>query len=380
MSSRRWPIVNLGEVASLTWRGEPPEPGQSYRLIGVRLWGKGAYVRETIDGSETQYSELFRVEEGDIIVNKIWARNGSVGVIGSGEAGAFGSSEFPTYTLNRERLDPKWASWFMRLPSLWAQCEELSRGTSGQNRLRPERFLNVELPLPPIAEQHRLARQLDSVAAYIETRMSATKALELELAASLKAAFQKITARAPRDRMQNMAPLVRRPVDIDPEGSYPELGVRSFGKGTFQKPELTGFEVGTKRLFRIEKGDLIFNIVFAWEGAVAVAGDEDDARVGSHRFLTCVPDPNRTTAEFLRYFFLTDEGLQRLGTASPGGAGRNRTLGLQALDKIEVPAPSLAAQQWFDALQTKAANARAKSGEAAAELGHLIPAMLDRVF
>src|SRR5260221_1482662 len=54
-----------------------------------------------------------------------------------------------------------------------------------------------------------------------------------------------------------------------------------FSFGDFAYPELT--------LFTIEPGDLLFNIVFAWEGAVAVARQQDKGRFGSHRFLTCVP-------------------------------------------------------------------------------------------
>ena len=41
------------------------------------------------------------------------------------------------------------------------------------------------------------------------------------------------------------------------------------------------------------------------------------------------------------FYFLTPEGLEKIDKASPGGAGRNRTLGLKALGRIEVPVPAL---------------------------------------
>jgi type I restriction enzyme S subunit len=37
----------------------------------------------------------------------------------------------------------------------------------------------------------------------------------------------------------------------------------------------------------------------------------------------------------------------QLGKASPGSAGRNRTLGLQMLDEIEVPVPDYEKQLWI---------------------------------
>lgn len=60
--------------------------------------------------------------------------------------------------------------------------------------------------------------------------------------------FWKIASTAPRMPMADVAPLVRRPVDIDLEASYSELGIRSFGNGTFHKPALTGSGVGSKRI------------------------------------------------------------------------------------------------------------------------------------
>jgi hypothetical protein len=151
-----------------------------------------------------------------------------------------------------------------------------------------------------------------------------------------------------------------REVIIELEGSYPELGIRSFGNGTFHKPPLSGADVGTKRLFRIEPGDLLFSNVFAWEGAIAVAQPEDAGRFGSHRFITCRVDPEITSPEFLRYYFLTDTGLEKIGEASPGGAGRNRTLGLEKLMAIQVPTPSRSVQRTFDALQAKVAELKAR--------------------
>lgn len=85
-----------------------------------------------------------------------------------------------------------------------------------------------------------------------------------------------------------------------------------------------------------------------------MAGAADHGSVGSHRFLTCVPDSLRTTSSFLRFYFLSPDGMHQLGNASPGGAGRNRTLGLKGLETIFVPAPSLDAVCWFDELQQKA--------------------------
>ena len=54
--------------------------GTEYRTIGVKWWGMGVYERETIDGSRTAAKNLSIVREGDLIINKIWVRHGSVAI------------------------------------------------------------------------------------------------------------------------------------------------------------------------------------------------------------------------------------------------------------------------------------------------------------
>lgn len=345
-----WPLVPLSRVTRYVRRPEVPQPGTAYRLIGVRLWGQGAYDRGAIDGSETKYSKLYRTHENDIIVNRIWARNGSVAVVDRSLDGTFGSSEFPTYEIDRSALSPGWFAWYTKHPGLWKQCDMLSRGTSGKNRLNANHFLSVQLPIPSLNDQHRIVARLERISCHARRHQDCVDSAERDTDAMLSSAFRKIIDGAAKLPMASVAPLVRRRVEVIPDRSYPELGVRSFGRGTFHKPSIDGTIVGSKKLYLIREGDLLFNIVFAWEGAVAVALIEDDGRVGSHRFLTRVPDRRVTTSSFLNYFFLTREGLDLLSDASPGGAGRNRTLGLRKLDGIRVPIPSLARQHWFDRL------------------------------
>lgn len=246
--------------------------------------------------------------------------------------------------------------------------------------LNPDALFSCVIPLPPVDEQRRIVAKLDAAAERIARIEAAQSANAEDFDRVLLAEFHRISSNAPRRPMREVAPLVRRPVKIEDDKEYPELGIRSFGRGTFHKPALSAVELGDKRIFWIEPGDLVFNIVFAWEGAVAIATEADDGRVGSHRFLTCVVSPRVATANFLRFFFLSEEGLKTLGEASPGGAGRNRTLGINAHEAIQVPVPPLSQQRAFDALCEEFARLRAAQQSRAADLSALMPALLDRAF
>ena len=171
----------------------------------------------------------------------------------------------------------------------------LMQGTANMS-MKVTDIVGVEIPLPPLPEQQAIVARLDALAEKTRQVEAHLDAVERDAEHLLALRFRDAVADAPLRSMAEVAPLVRREQSIDLEGSYPELGIRSFGKGTFHKPPLSGSEVGTKRLYRIEPGDLLFSNVFAWEGAIAIAKPEDAGRYGSHRFITCHANTELTTA------------------------------------------------------------------------------------
>lgn len=137
--------------------------------------------------------------------------------------------------------------------------------------------------------------------------------------------------------------LQRRQVAVDPSADYQEIGVRSFGRGLFVKDPVTGSDIGSKRVFRVESGDLVVSNVFAWEGAVGVASGLHGGMIGSHRFMTWTPKGD-VNVDFARHYFGSELGLTALGAASPGSAGRNRTLSIANLEAVAIPQPPRAEQ------------------------------------
>lgn len=377
---KAWPLIRLGDICSPVNRSEAPIAGRTYRQTGVRLWGVGAYERETIDGGDTKYSYFTKLQENDLVVNKIWACNGSVAVIPAELAGTYVSTEFPTFQLDQRRIDPRWMELLTKWKGFWAASGAKAQGSSGKSRIKPAEFLGINIPLPEMTVQHEVVHRFTALTHKSRQVLAHLDAIESDADKLLAIKFRQHTADTSYKPIGDVAPVIRREQEINIEGSYPELGIRSFGKGTFHKPPLAGGEVGSKRLYRIEPNDLLFSNVFAWEGAIAVAQKEDAGRFGSHRFITCVAKEGVVTPSFLRYYFLTKEGLDKINKASPGGAGRNRTLGLEKLMAIQVPVPELHKQYAFDKLQAKVAELKARHNAIRATNAALVPAMLERIF
>ena len=67
--------------------------------------------------------------------------------------------------------------------------------------------------------------------------------------------------------------------------------------------------------------------------------------IASHRFPMFRPDPGRLLAEYALLYLLSKKGSEALELASPGGAGRNRTLSQTAFLKNRIPLPSISEQR-----------------------------------
>lgn len=377
---KAWPKVTLGELLQRSDRAAAIDPAAEYHEVTIKLWGKGVINRGKVSGSDVVSARRV-VRANQLILSKIDARNGAIGLVPPELEGAIVSNDFPSFDFrDARRCDPAFMGWLVRSTPFVALCKAASEGTTNRVRIKEDRFLAKQIALPPLAEQQALVARLDALAEKTRQLDAHLDAAERDAEHLLALRFRDAIANAPLRAMAEVAPLVRRQARINLDEHYPELGIRSFGKGTFHKPPLTGAEIGTKRLFHIEPGDLLFSNVFAWEGAIAIAQREDVGRFGSHRFMTCKTEPALTTAVFLRYYFLSDEGLLKIREASPGGAGRNRTLGQEKLMAIQVPVPPLATQQSFDRLQAEVAALKARHVAIREANAALLPATLERVF
>lgn len=143
---------------------------------------------------------------------------------------------------------------------------------------------------------------------------------------------------------------VERPVEVKPNELYTQIGIRSHGKGLFYKEPVAGAALGNKAVFWIEPDCFIVNIVFAWEQAIGKTTQSEVGMIGSHRFPMYRPVNDRVDIDYLISYFLTKRGTDILEAASPGGAGRNKTLGQDRFLKSKIILPPIEEQQKIAAI------------------------------
>ncbi|MCF8330277.1 MAG: restriction endonuclease subunit S [Crocinitomicaceae bacterium] len=372
-----WETVKIGSIATQQKRIAKVDAKSDYNLIGIRSNNEGVFFRESKSGNDIFSNNLLQVNEGDFIYSRLSAPSGGFGVVTEEFDNCFVSNEFPVFEIDKNLSSSKFLFYYFSQKSVLYQLQ--SKGT-GRTRFSEAEFCNQEILLPPLKVQNKILTTLEKVNSSIEEIKALRKEQEKDINNLLFSKYTDLIESSDWLPMKEVAPIIRRPVVLKDEALYPELGIRCFGKGTFHKPALTGTEVATKKIFQIKTGDLVFSNVFAWEGGIAVAKEEDNDRFGSHRFISCVADTETALVEFLCYHFLSPKGLEDINACSPGGAGRNKTLGLDKLMKISIPVPSIEFQREFVELLEKTNAIKEHHKQTEQELSELMPSLLDKAF
>jgi len=226
---------------------------------------------------------------------------------------------------------------------------------------------NVQVAVPPVREQRAIAAFLDRETAKIDALVEAQRRM-IELLTERLSSLAMSDAVGDWVRLDTVVDEVVRPVEIVHDEIYTRIGLYNRGRGLFHKDPVLGAEIGESSFFRIESGDLILSGQFAWEGAVALAGDDETGKVVSHRYPVLRGREGVMRTEAVFAILASDLGNHFLRENSRGAAGRNRPLHLRSLLKEKVP---LLRQKTQEAI-VEAVNARTAATREPVRLQNLL--------
>ncbi len=344
--SEKWQTAKLGTILTPIAREEAVNPSREYRLLGIRLDGQGPFLRETVMGTQTSANKLFRVAKGDFIYSRLFACRGAFGVIDGELDACYVSSEFPTFVPIAEMVDVEFLKYWFQLPSVIACVDENCSGSTPltRNRFKEHFFLALDVPLPPLAERQRIVARIKEVAAHIQ-EAKALRNLASEEAEALIISNHIRLAASRNLRLGEILKLDEDAVVIQPDGSYPQVGVRSFGGGLFPKSATSGRDTTYRTFNRLYDEAIVLSQVKGWEGAVAVCPRGLAGWFVSPEYRTFRCIGGAALPSYLASLVRTKWFWSRLTDATRGvGARRERTRPEQFLD-IELPMPDLNGQR-----------------------------------
>src|SRR6266496_1138807 len=220
--------VRLGHILTRSDSWIVLEPGEEYKEVTIRLWGRGVVRRRVTNNSVVAGARRLRVRAGQFILSRIDARNGAFGLVPRELDGAVVSNDFPAFGVDQDRVEPAYLGWLSKTRDFMQRCRAASEGTTNRVRLNEARFLELEISIPPLPEQRRIVARLDELARKTEEIRSIRASLQSERRQLLLSVFHRLTMKAPSQRLGEVAPVTRRPVRVREDAEYPELGIRSF--------------------------------------------------------------------------------------------------------------------------------------------------------
>jgi type I restriction enzyme, S subunit len=381
--------ARVGDVLQLERRPVEPDPTREYVSIGIRSFGKGIFHYEPAPGDRLGKLRFFEVVPDRLVVSNIKGWEGAVAVSTETEAGCVASNRFLTYAPIDDRIDVGWARWYFLSDPGLKRIQQASPGSADRNRtLAITRFEALEIQLPPIDEQRRVANRLDrleAVTAELRRHSEHASTVAEALAVSL-------TARPDLDDEDKEAGLWRRVrlgsamqlaierVTVQATRSYPNVGVYSFGRGLFEKPEIDGASTAATTLNRIKAGQFIYSRLFAFEGAYTYVPPHFDGYYVSSEFPAFDTDPEQLDARWLAAYLASSDRWADLAGRSKGLGVRRQRVPVEAVMKYEVWLPPIANQRAMVGTIDSLDRVQAARRDANKRFDALIPAALNEAF
>lgn len=372
-----WPMVALGEVMALDLDPHPVEAGSSYPNIGIYSFGRGTFVKPAIEAASTSASTLYRIRTGQIIYSRLFAFEGAYAAVPAEHDGMFVSNEFPTFTVDACRADPRYVGWLFRWQETWRALRLGAVGMGDRRqRVHPDRILAFRVALPPISVQRSIVDRLEAALKATDRLSDLQNGIRKDLAALIVRANE--TLQAGPVSLSEALLLDENRVSLVPDISYTQVGIRGFGGGLFRKGGVTAAETTYRHFNRLHAGQFVVSQVKGWEGAVAVCDDDHAGLFASPEYRTFRCDPSVLRPTYFAYLCRTSWFHAKLAPATRGQGARRERLRPEMLMALSIPLPPVDIQARLERIFARID--AASTASSAEDIEHLLPAMLHQAF
>lgn len=185
-----WHSVTLGDVVELHCDQVDVEADRMYPAAGVYSFGRGLFYRTDLEGSKTSYSRLHQIRAGQLVMSRLKAWEGALAIVPREFDGYFLSPEFPTFTIDTDRLEPGFLDAFIGSSRFWARLKGASKGIGARKeRVHAQRLLEQTIEIPPLETQRRIARSLNQLGLAGGMRTVSRRQIASLVPATLNATF-----------------------------------------------------------------------------------------------------------------------------------------------------------------------------------------------
>lgn len=353
-----WETVPLGDIITPAKRAVTVEDDRTYQQVTVRIKGRGLTSRGFAEGLAIGTKKQYEVCTGDLLVSKIDARNGGLGLVPSDLDEAIVTSDFPAYEVDAARCLAQYVDLYVRRPMFWEECLLVSEGSTNRVRLVPEQFLALEIEIPSLATQEKIVGAVAAIDRLARARERELRATQHVLRAAREhllatgGAWEDLpegwTASALGELAEVRSGITKGRKTKGELRAVPFIRAANVQDGWLDLSEIKTLDVTDNEVdrFRLESGDVLMTEGgnaehvgrgWLWEGAVP------EAVAQNHVFRVRVADTETLDPRFLAYAIGSEPAREYcLGCSK-------KTTNLASINKtqvteLRVPVPPLAEQ------------------------------------
>jgi type I restriction enzyme S subunit len=388
--------VSFRELVRSDSRPYTLEDDQDANLVGMRWYGEGPFHRELKPALQIAKKSHFVIRAGDVIYNKLFAWKGSFGIVPPELDGMYVSDKFPTYELDRSRTDEEYLKWFFRHPDVWEQARLMSTGSAALSKLtlNPPQFLDLEIPLPSLADQRYIATRIGELASKIEearkTRESASKELAALRHVNITACMKSLNADAQLNDVLTAAPR---------NGWSPNCDNLESGTSVLTLSAVTGWNYNPSAFKRTSQpinpdahywaveGDLLITRSNTPElvGHAAIYNGSPNPCIYPDLMMRVPIDPRKASTRFVWYWLQSARARDFIRRSAKGTSPTMKKISQPIVQQVPFPANlTLDVQEdiarRLDAIRASTNSVAEIQAETSNELKAMLPAILDKAF
>lgn len=297
-------------------------------------------------------------KDRDVLVAKITPcfENGKIAHARIAKRLGFGSTEFHVVRPVAEMLDDRYLYHFLRQPLVRESGKLRMTGSGGQKRV-PKAFLEeLNIPLPPLPEQRRIAAILDKADALRAKRREAIaklnqllKSVFLEMFGDTTVATTSVAELAPSAGAIRTGPFGSQLLHSEfVDHGIAVLGIDNAVSNAFAwaKPRfITAEKYSQLSRYRVNPGDVLITIMGTC-GRCAVVPDDIPTAINTKHLCCITIDRTRCEPEFLHsYFLLHPVARNYLESRAKGAIMAGLNMGI--IKELPVALPLIEKQRHF---------------------------------
>ena len=183
-----WGVSPIGSLFEVVERAVRMADEQSYRRVTVKRRYGGIELRDELRGSDIKVKSQFALEAGDFLISERQIVHGACGIVPNWLAGALVSNEYLVLKA-RPSVDVRYFNYLVQQLKYAKYFMLCSQGVDIEKFLfKPKDWLKKPVPVPPVAEQARIA----DVLATTDEKLNALRAKLDELQQMKRGLMQKL--------------------------------------------------------------------------------------------------------------------------------------------------------------------------------------------